>query len=206
MISAQSMPLSSDMEQNQSRESWEERRGLPQSKLRVQPVQTKSSRSLSCITIIHLDFIPVFSHHAHFQRLQKIKVVGRPASSHRHPRRVTLVPSPVARGRPGMGGRLAKTNCRQMLHPPCCCLPAHPIPWQEKGLPVQSTARIPQIHWEEAQTKSRFPVLKTASAGGTEGPVKTVRNGGYAEMKSKWITLFRVGGGGHLFGFFYLLR
>lgn len=106
-----------------------------------------------------------------------------------------LVPSPVAKEQPRTGGLLARTNCRKTLCPPCCCLPAYPIPWQEKGLPVQLTARIPQIHWEEAQTKSRFPVLKTASAGGTEGSVKTVHNGGYAEMKSKWITLLWVGGG-----------
>lgn len=44
MISVQSVLLPSNLAQNQSRESWEERHGLFQGKLRIQPVQPKSSQ------------------------------------------------------------------------------------------------------------------------------------------------------------------
>ena len=100
--------------------------------------------------------------------------------------------------------RVAGNDQRQADAAPTLLLPAcSSQPLAGGRASSAMTARIPRIHWEEAQTKSRFPVLETVSAGGTEGSVKTVRSGGYAKMKSKWIMLLRVAGGGHLWVFVY---
>lgn len=90
-----------------------------------------------------------------------LKLWSPPATSCGHPGKPVLVPSPGAGRQPVLGRLLAKTNGRQTLIPPSCSLPPHPIFWHKKGLPMQLTARIPWILWEEAQTQNRFLVLKT---------------------------------------------
>lgn len=88
---------------------------------------------ITCITIIHLDFILKFSHHGCFEWLQLVKATDPVASSHRQPGRTSHVPSLVVEGQPGTGQSLAKTACRQTLCPLCCCLHAHPILGRRKG-------------------------------------------------------------------------